>query len=96
MKLEGVHHVTAITGDALLPGLVVVHRRGPGDVVNGARAADAAFVRAIVGVEAAAPLASHLPGVVALGIELECILEEAAAQLRVGRVGTDAVETLER
>src|SRR5204862_547380 len=73
--------------DALLPGLVVVHRRGPGDVVNGAGAADAALVRAVVGVEPAAPLSPHLPGVFAPWVELERVLEAATALLGVdGRV----------
>src|SRR5439155_1508911 len=80
--------------DALLPGLVLLGCRGPGDVVDGAGAGDALLVRGVVRVEPAAPLTARLPGL-AVPRELER-LEEAAAPLRVARIGVDGVEALQR
>src|SRR5205814_7255548 len=80
--------------DALLPGLVLLGCRGPGDVVDGAGAGDALPVRVVVRVEPAAPLTARLPGL-AVPRELER-LEEAAAPLRVARIGVDGVEALQR
>ena len=83
-------------GDLLLPGLVFLRRRGPRDVVDGAGAGDARVSgRDVVRVPGAALRAAHLPGVVALRLEGERLLEEAAARLGVG-VGAHAVESLER
>ena len=45
-EVEAVDHgrrLRAGRGDPLAPGLVLLHRRGPGDVVDGARAADPAL-----------------------------------------------------
>src|SRR5207247_5998837 len=47
--------------DALLPGLVVVHRRGPRHVMHRPRAADAPLLGAVVEVARATLLASDLP-----------------------------------
>src|SRR5207244_6805182 len=56
----------------LPPRLVVVHRRGPGDVVDGARTAEPALGgRRVVDVEAATLLAAHLPLVLAVRLEAE-------------------------
>ena len=65
-------------------------------MVDGARAGDAALVALVVEVEAAALLAARLPARLAVRLELERLLEEAAALLRVVRVGADAVEALQR
>src|SRR5438874_826540 len=81
-------------GDAFLPGLVVVHRRRPGDVMHGARAADTALVGAVVAVERAALLAADFPGGVAVRRELERLLEEVSAPLRVASVRANGVESL--
>src|SRR5438105_11607532 len=83
-------------GDAFLPGLVVVHRRSPGDVMHRARAADTALVGAVVAIERAALLAADLPGGLAVRRELERLLEEVAALLRVEGVGANGVESLQR
>src|SRR5215211_8940054 len=83
--------------DAGAPGLVVVHRRGPGDVVHGSGALQAAPAgRLVVAVEPAATLAAHLPFVLAARREAEGLLEKWSAALRSRRVRADAVEALER
>src|SRR2546429_4324590 len=64
--------------------------------MHGARAAGAALVGAVVAVERAALLAADLPGGLAVRRELERLLEEVAALLRVEGVGVNGVESLER
>src|SRR5205085_6375470 len=67
---------------ALPPRLVVVHRRGPRDVVDRARAAHAALGgRRVVDVEAAAPLAARLPLTLAARLEAQALLEELPARV---------------
>src|SRR5919204_411365 len=79
------------------PLLVVGHRRGPGDVVDGAGALDAPLAwRRVVDVEPAAPLAARLPRHFAARLEREPLLEEPPARLGRARVGAHAVEALER
>src|SRR5678815_1636950 len=82
--------------DAPLPRLVLVQRRGPGDVVDGARAGNAALLRAVVEVEAAAMLAANLPARLSGWVELERLLEERAALFGIDRVGAHPVEALQR
>ena len=82
--------------DAQLPLLVLVDRRGPGDVVNGAGAGDPALGgRRVVGIGGATLVPAHLPALGA-ACEAQGLLEERAAALGRGRVGADAVEALER
>src|SRR5439155_25520870 len=68
----------------------------PGDVMHGARTAGAALVGAVVAVERAALLAADLPGGLAVRRELERLLQEVAALLRVEGVGANGVESLQR
>src|SRR4029450_13837896 len=88
--------VGAALGDAPLPGLVLVHRRGPGDVVDRARAGNAALVGLVVEVEAAPVLAPNLPPALSGWVELERLLEELAALFGIVRVGPHTVEALQR
>src|SRR5438105_5134597 len=79
------------------PCLVVVHRRGPGDVVDGACAPEPALGRRRVVEVAATPLlAARLPLVPAARFEAQPVLEERAAPLGRARVGAHAVEALQR
>src|SRR5204862_5472642 len=79
-------HVRPRGRDALAPGLVLLRRRGPGDVVHGARTANAGTLGGgVVFVETAPPLASRLPAVVAGRSELERLLEKLPAALGIGR-----------
>src|SRR4051794_9322889 len=78
------------------PRLVVLHRRSPGHVVDGAGAGEPTLGRRrVVRDPAAALVADDGPGVVAAGLEAEPLLEELAAALRGGAVGADALEPLE-
>src|SRR6476660_1411285 len=43
--VDDLRRLAAGCGDAVVPGLVVLHRRGPGDVMDGARPADAGHER---------------------------------------------------
>ena len=99
LEVEAVDHrrrAVARLGDALLPGVVILDRRRPGDVVDGAGAGDAAALgRGVVGVPAAASLAARLPRVVAVRAEAERVLEQRGAAVGVDRVGADAVEALQ-
>src|SRR4051794_35249207 len=71
--------------------------RCPGEGVEGAGAADARpFGRGVVIVEAAPALASRLPGLAVLRLELERLLEELAAALGVSGERAYSVETLQR
>ena len=83
--------------DALVPRLVLLHRRRPRDVVHRSGAAEAALGRRlVVGVETAARGAARLPGVVARGDEPERLLEERTARVGRGGVRANGVEPLER
>ena len=65
-------------------------------MVDGAGARDSGISgRDVVRVPGAAFVAAHLPGVLALRLERERLLEQAAARLGI-RVGANAVEALER
>ena len=80
----------------LAPGLVVLHGRRKGDVVDRAGALDAGLGRrAVVGVGGPAALTAHLPAV-ARPPEAERLLEQGLARLRLRRVRAHAVEPLER
>ena len=98
LEVEAVDHrgrMRARFGHAPLPGLVLVHRRGPRDVVDGARARDPALGRrGVVGVVRAAFLAAGLPAVGA-AFEAERLLEKRAAALGRRRVRTHRVEAVE-
>src|SRR3954452_3090157 len=82
--------------DPLLPVIVVVHRRRPGDVVDGSRSTDAALLGPVEDVAGAALLAAHFPVLLAAALEAERLFEEAAALLRVVGVGADRLEPLQR
>src|SRR5919106_2479116 len=82
--------------DTPLPGLVVLHRRRPGDVVDSACAPEPALLAPVVAVGGAARLAAHLVGVLSLRREAERLREEAAAPVGVVAEGAHAVEALER
>src|SRR5207244_1227080 len=72
-------------GDALLPGLVLLRRRCPGNVVDRACSLDAGLGRrVVVGVRRAALRAAHLPLGVARGLEGQRLLQEAPAWARLG------------
>src|SRR6185312_7739439 len=88
--------VGAALGNAVLPGLFVVLRRRPGDMVDGARSGDTALVGPVVEVEPAALVAANLPAGGAPRVELERLLEEAPALLGVVGVCAHAVEALQR
>src|SRR5918992_2650360 len=72
---------------SLAPGLVLLHRRGPRDVVNRSPAADTALLRLVVRVERAALLSSALVARLACRLELERTLQELPARLGVEGVG---------
>src|SRR5262245_59054654 len=83
-------------GDALLPSLVLLGRRRPGAVVDGPGAGHARLVRRlVVGVPATALVAAHLPDGISVWIEVQRLLEEAAARAGIGE-GAHAVEPLQR
>src|SRR5262249_20037357 len=99
-KVEAVDHgrrPRAGVRNTILPGRVFVRKRGPGDVVHGAGAADARLLgRGVVAVPTFAPVAASLVEPRIELLELERVDKEAAAALRVGGVGAHAVEALER
>src|SRR5947207_8582489 len=83
-EVEAVDHrrrVRTGSGDAPLPVVVLVLRRRPRDVVDGARAGDAGFLRRlVVRVVRAALGAAHLPFRVVLRLERQGLFEEALAR----------------
>src|SRR5829696_194161 len=86
---------------ALAPGLVVVHLRGPGDVVNAAGALQAALGRRLgIAPEAATALAAGLPArlprLAADRLEAERTLEQWPTRLGIAGVRDRPVEALER
>src|SRR5688500_3288769 len=81
---------------ALMPGLVLVGRRGPRNMVHRARAGDGRIVSGVVLVERAALLAAGLEGRFAATLEPQSLLEEGAAPVGLRRVGANAVESLKR
>src|SRR5262249_6003408 len=87
--------VRTALGDTLLPGLVLLQRCRPRDVMDGAGAWDAALGRRlVVRVPGAPPVSAHLPDRVAVGVEVQRLLEEGAARAGIG-VRADAVEALQ-
>ena len=87
--------VGAALGHALVPRLVSVLRGGPGDVVDGAGAGDAGFLRRlVVRVPGAALRAADLPHGIAVRVERERLLEKLSARARI-RVRAHAVEALQ-
>src|SRR5919197_1598164 len=86
----------ALLDDARPPPFVLLHRRGPGDVVDGARSTDAAHRGLVVQVERAALLAPPLVAARAGDVEAEAVLQEAATRLGAVREGSNAVEALQR
>src|SRR5439155_1999575 len=81
--------------DAPAPRLVLLHGRGPRDMVDGARPALPSCIGLVVSVERAASVAANLVAAAVL-LEAERPPEEAAALLWVERVGANAVEALQR
>src|SRR5437588_4260479 len=80
----------------LSPCRMIVHRRCPGDVVDRAGAAPAPGGRPVIGIERAAAFTPYVVAVRARGSKPERPLEEGPAPFRVGAVGANAVEALDR
>src|SRR5207244_8132498 len=79
------------------PSLVVLRRRGPGDVVDGAGALEARLGRwVVVGVDGAAVLPASLPEPLVARGEAERVREQRPARRGVACVGADAGEALQR
>src|SRR5206468_1605805 len=84
LEVEAFDHrrrVRTALGDALLPRLVLLRRRGPRNVMHRPGAGNTRLVRRlVVRVPGAALVTAHLPDRVAVRIEREDLLEEIAAR----------------
>ncbi len=98
-EVEAIDHgsrVRTAGGDALVPRLVLLRRRCPGHVMDGAGAGNPRLARrSVVRVPGAALCAPDLPFTAARRLEGKRLLEEPLARTGIG-VRTDGVESLER